>query len=96
MFVFNAYAIKDNSEGVHVCYECVSIIGDIKLLIRQFFLLCTLCHHANGVAKQANNIIIIIHVKVVKFVFNKGSSLVGFQEKWFFLSYSPLNHNLLF
>jgi len=52
--------------------------------------------HANGVAKQANNIIIIIHVKVVKFVFNKGSSLLGFQEKWFFLSYSPLNHNLLF
>ena len=80
---------------MHVCYECVCIIGD-KLLIRHFFLLCTLCH-ANGVAKQDHNIIIIIiHVKVVKFVFNKGNSLVGFQGKWFFLSYFPLNHNLLF
>lgn len=64
-------------------------------LLDIFFLLYTLCH-ANGVAKQDHNIIIIIHVKVVKCVFNKGSSLVGFQGKWFFLSYSPLNHNLLF
>ena len=49
---------------------------------------------ANGVAKQDHNIIIIIHVKFGKCIFSKGSSPVGFQEKWFYLSSSPLSHVL--
>ena len=89
--VFNAYSIKGNSEGAHVCYDCVSIIGN-KLLIRHFFM--HLVPIANGVAKQDHNIIIIIHVKFGKCIFSKGSSPVGFQEKWFYLSSSPLSHVL--
>ena len=93
-YVFSMFTPSKGTQRV-----CMFVMNVLALLgtscsLVIFFLLFTLCH-ASGVAKQDHNIIIIIiiiiiHVKVGKFIFSKGSSQVGFQEKWFIYSFLPL------